>query len=1032
MRLVNLIIIAVFTALTSLTVVADELTDLKQEYASIKSSEGLMSEAANDVRIQISDIYWQDKKFISSLPFNRDIYLYYTEQGISGKKLGRARFRYGKCLRVNGDFEAALPLLKKTYDKRLNKFGDDHVKTMVAAIEVGTALSALGDHTKAIPILEQAAIAREQRFGDYHPKFAFAQMQLGSAYIRANQRKKARQALRTAYQIFDQKKGSRHRLTNITRLKLAKHLRRAGKLDKAERILRKAFTDFVSNAENKGHPLTLAIMTVLGQIYRDQGRYAQAEELLVKSIGLKESVFGKASVKTVQPMTGLVQLYLQQGKVDKARTVSDDLMTRVQDTFRDDSTIVNRVRVVAAEVALQQSRYKDSEELFNLVVDYLNRNPDQKRFRRPVNTGLGLIHLKTGNPVAAEIYFRKAVQQIIRGRGEFHPLVAQQYSYLGDALAKQSKFDEAVEVYRNVMKVSSGFLASRKTFSKAGREQQEKTQQQYLLSFMNLMVDALKENKKVGADPVTESFTIAENTRSKALQNAMLDMTARAAARNDYLSELVRRDQDTRVQLSDVEDGLFNQIKKAGRANKKKGKRLEQKRKRLVRELKKISEEMSYQYPEYARLMNPPPTQLEEVKKLLSADELMLSYYVQQDRTLLWVVNKQSSQLHIIPLGAEQVAKQVQQIRSSLDVPVRELSDIPDYDTKLAHKLYQSLIAPAAKQLKVAKSLIIVPHSALFSLPFGALLSESHKLKKQKSLPFEEYKKAPWLSRKYAISIMPSATALVTMRQYAKHEPAEEPFVGFGDPLFSDYEDTETSELSTRGIPVVQRSAINTRQLKSLPRLPETRAELNNIADSLGAGQDSLYLGSKASESNLRSVSLKDYRVVAFATHGLVAGDLDGLTQPALALTPPEQSQKQSLDLFSNSSEEGNDGLLQMGEVLSLELNADWVVLSACNTASGDSLTGEGFTGLATAFFYAGSRALLVSQWPVESNSTQRLTTAIFSTDNASLSRASALQKARLSLIDGPGFVSDGKSLFSYAHPIFWAAFMIVGEGGKK
>jgi CHAT domain-containing protein len=124
-----------------------------------------------------------------------------------------------------------------------------------------------------------------------------------------------------------------------------------------------------------------------------------------------------------------------------------------------------------------------------------------------------------------------------------------------------------------------------------------------------------------------------------------------------------------------------------------------------------------------------------------------------------------------------------------------------------------------------------------------------------------------------------------------------------------------------------------------------------------------------------------------------------------------------------------------MGEVLELKLNADWVVLSACNTASGDGTGAEAISGLGRAFFFAGTRAILVSNWPVESTSTTALTTNLFrlQADNSSLSRADALQQAMLNLIDGPGYVdTESKTAyFSYAHPIFWAPFTIVGEGGR-
>ena len=162
-----------------------------------------------------------------------------------------------------------------------------------------------------------------------------------------------------------------------------------------------------------------------------------------------------------------------------------------------------------------------------------------------------------------------------------------------------------------------------------------------------------------------------------------------------------------------------------------------------------------------------------------------------------------------------------------------------------------------------------------------------------------------------------------------------------------------------------------------------------------------------------------------FATHGLVPGDLDGLHQPALALT-----------LRQVAGPEAGDGLLTMGDILSMRLDADWVVLSACNTAAANGQGAEAMSGLGRAFFYAGARALLVTYWPVETGSARSLTTDLFARQaaNPSLSRARALQETMLAMIDGPGAIDPAThaSAFSYAHPLFWAPFGLVGDGGES
>jgi CHAT domain-containing protein len=183
-----------------------------------------------------------------------------------------------------------------------------------------------------------------------------------------------------------------------------------------------------------------------------------------------------------------------------------------------------------------------------------------------------------------------------------------------------------------------------------------------------------------------------------------------------------------------------------------------------------------------------------------------------------------------------------------------------------------------------------------------------------------------------------------------------------------------------------------------------------------------VFLGDRANEQNVKSLDLADRKVIMFATHGLVPGDLNGLLQPALALSAP-----------AVTGQSGDDGLLTVDEIIGLKLNADWVVLSACNTAAAEGAGAEAISGLGRAFFYAGTRALLVTNWPVETTSAKMLTTALFEkqSKDAKLSRAQALRAAMLKLIDGPGYVDPAtdRVFFSYAHPIFWAPFSIVGDG---
>lgn len=221
--------------------------------------------------------------------------------------------------------------------------------------------------------------------------------------------------------------------------------------------------------------------------------------------------------------------------------------------------------------------------------------------------------------------------------------------------------------------------------------------------------------------------------------------------------------------------------------------------------------------------------------------------------------------------------------------------------------------------------------------------------------------------------------------------------------------------VATRGMRVTLDS------IQALDRLPGTREELLAIAGVLGVNAETnLFLDRRASEPEVRRLNesgrLGRAKVIAFATHGLLAGEVHGLTQPALVLTPPAVVTEE------------NDGLLSMEDVLQLKLpKTDLVILSACNTA-GDNGSGESLSGLARAFFFAGAKGLLVSQWSVDDEATKTLMTEVFRRygNGSSITPAKALQNGMLALLTQ---ATKDPSHAYFAHPYAWAPFMLVGDG---
>jgi CHAT domain-containing protein len=451
-------------------------------------------------------------------------------------------------------------------------------------------------------------------------------------------------------------------------------------------------------------------------------------------------------------------------------------------------------------------------------------------------------------------------------------------------------------------------------------------------------------------------------------------------------------------------------------------------------------QEIRRRFPKYANLIDPKPPSVDEIKSALKADEALLSFYFGDQASFVWAVPKEGPVVFAtIAAKASDIDGKIKQLRKALEPEVTSVDEIPPFDLALSNQLYELLLKPVESGWRSAKSLIVVTNGALGTLPLSLLTTAPSRAAAEGPL-FAAYRNAPWLARTHAVSVIPSTAARVMLRRLPAGSPRRDKLIGFGDPYFNAQEAAEeegqdgpvaaqlasASQAMMRNLPFRTRAAphapdVEKTEFALLPRLPDTRAELYAIAQAVGADPSkALFLGKEANEQIVETMDLSHFRIIAFATHGLPPGDVDGLTQPALALTAPDVAGVPG------------DGLLTLDKILPLKLDADWVVLSACNTAAGAGAGAEAASGLGRAFFYAGTRALLVTNWSVDSASARELISDLFrrQTADPELPRAEALREAMMAMLDGPGFVDNaGNTLFTYAHPLFWAPYSIIGDG---
>jgi CHAT domain-containing protein len=563
-------------------------------------------------------------------------------------------------------------------------------------------------------------------------------------------------------------------------------------------------------------------------------------------------------------------------------------------------------------------------------------------------------------------------------------------------------------------------------------------------------------------------FETAQWTDSSKAAQSLTQMAARQAKGDGALARLVRERQDLvgewqakdKLLIASVSQALAKRVAVAERE-------LRDRLSLIDARVSAIDATLAREFPDYAALASPRPLSIAQVQALLSKDEALVLFLdtpaagPTPEETFVWAVTQTGFRWLRVGAGTPSLEREVKALRCGLDFSswkqatcsglLKVAYSLQDYnagrplpfDAGRSHALYRTLLG-SIEDLIRDKRLLVAASGSLAALPLQVLVTE----KPATAVPadFAGYARISWLGQRHAITALPSVASLKALRDHAKPSPAAAgAFVGFGNPLLMGLDGNDRRAWNKQKCPpsgivahaeetlasiteplakLFRNGRVDVEELRLQPPLPETADELCAVARMAGADPDrAVHLGARASERHVKALSangtLANARIIHFATHGLLADETELLSsnnqaEPALLLTPPA------------AASDDDDGLLTASEVASLKLNADWVILSACNTAAGgDKVGGEALSGLARAFFYAGARSLLVSHWYVDSPSTVALITTAFRELKSApaIGWAEVMRRAMASLIAGGG---------RNAHPAYWAPFAVVGEGGAR
>lgn len=413
-------------------------------------------------------------------------------------------------------------------------------------------------------------------------------------------------------------------------------------------------------------------------------------------------------------------------------------------------------------------------------------------------------------------------------------------------------------------------------------------------------------------------------------------------------------------------------------------------------QIRQVDGRLAELIPGYSLQTAVEPASLAAAQKALTKGQALVLYGQDEDGLVILAVTPDKAVIARSDVAPRPLLELLKRLRGSIDLGLAN-NGAGSFDRNAAFELYELLFpAPIRAAIKSSPDLRILAPGGLAALPFAALVTQAPKGADDDAAALRS---THWLAQDHAVSV-PLAAVPLRQRDTGKRELT---FAGIGAPVLG-----QPVRLATRSAPLLRSGDTSTKALRELASLPGAEEELRAMATAFG-GKPALLIGVDATETAVKAAPLEQASVLAFATHGLVGGTFRDLVEPALVLTPPEQPT------------EVDDGLLTASEIAKLRLDADWVILSACDTSAGDGDSAPTFSGLARSFVAAGARSLLLSHWPVRDDVASRLTLDTLKGAGKGLTRAEALRRAQLAVL------RDGK-VPGGAHPATWAPFVLVGN----
>ena len=727
------------------------------------------------------------------------------------------------------------------------------------------------------------------------------------------------------------------------------------------------------------HALVGYALNASGAILYRNGRYTDAERIFRRQMEIETGLHGRNSSSVYEPMSMLTAALTLQGKFDEAYALQREVVN-IADTMTGvaDFRSKGQSRVFLAMLMDRTGRAGDSLPVYDRAIQEFKTTmePGEPSIAR-AEIARAWHFYQFGDPAEAVAAAEAPMASLIKALPETHQDRLKDELRYASMLSAAGRKGEALQWAKS----ASERLEKQMFNLTAGRPEMVSLSEVMKVGFGLFAKIAVEAGAKEDAVRAAQLALISE------LAQANADLAVRAAAQNDEVSALLVKLKAKRQDANALRAKIITAVtKNDGEANS-----LTATLTNLQREIDDIDDEITFRFPDYVSLSRPSPLPLFELQAQLTDQQTVIFPLELSTEILTIAVSKDAVTWASAKSSPRETAALIKRIRTSIDDARASLTVRPArFDRDAAHQLFTLVLPETLYQGLADKKELLFPASGLLASISPALLVTGGG----------QSDETPWLVRDKSIAIFSGFNGPPAKK---KGQPSFR-FAGFGNPVLS-----QKNQGALQIASLFRGGEVNIESLANLPSLPSSKEELNRLSAVFGNDNSILITGSDLTETSAKSFDFSNISVVAFATHGLTSGEIDGLSEPALVLTPPATAN--SLD----------DGLLTASEISRLSIPVDWVILSACNSSGGLDASAPTYSGLAKAFRLAGTRSLLLSHWPVRDDAAAILSVETVKNAQNGMTRAEALRQAQLKLMADP-------TVPGASHPAVWAPFILIGD----